>query len=89
MPANILATGTNSTPSSDVTVTSTLAVALKGVDAGPPDAGAAVDIELKDDAGAYSKVGRLTSADPSAVIMAPGTYRFTRVGGVKCGVFSG
>lgn len=89
MPTQILATAATDASSGDVTVTGTLAVALKGVDAGPPDSGALVRIELKDDAGTYTVIGKITSADPSAVITAPGTYRFSRVGGAKCGVFSG
>lgn len=85
MPTQILATGSTAASSSDVVVTSTLAVSLKGVVGGQ----AVVTIALKDDAGAYQEIGALTASSPATVISAPGTYRFTRRAGETCGVFSG
>lgn len=85
MATQILATGTTAANSSDTVIAAGTAVCLKGL-AGP---GATVNILLKDDAGNYNFVGELTSAEPVAVITAAGTYRFTRIVGVACGVFSG
>lgn len=91
MPTNVLTTGTTNTSSSDVVVTAgtVLTVCLK--DAGGPDvaSGARVDIELKDDAGAYFRFATLTPNNPALVLSGPGTYRFTRYGPASCGVFSG
>lgn len=90
MPTNVLTTGTTAADSSDVTVVAgvPLTVCLKDV-AGPAvGAGAFVNIFLKDDAGQYFKVGELTKAEPSKCIVAPGTYRFSRLAGTSCGVFS-
>lgn len=49
---------------------------------------AQVLIQLKDHAGNYIRVAELTGAVPSLMIQAPGTYRFARLPGVSCGVFS-
>jgi hypothetical protein len=91
MATEILAIGSTAASSSDVTVASgdTLTVALK--DATPPRVnGGVVKIELKADNGSYFEVGELAGANgkTGAVIDAPGTYRFTRLAGSACGVFS-
>lgn len=85
MPAQILATADTAASSLDITVTSTLAVCLKEV-SGPR---CQVSILLKDDAGNYNQIGALTGSSPATVISAPGVYRFTRLAGASCGVFSG
>jgi hypothetical protein len=84
--AEILATANTAANSADVTVAAgtPITVGLKGV----VDANALVLIYLKDDASAYNYVGRLTADVPSLMISAPGTYRFSRVVGATCGVFS-
>lgn len=84
--AEIIATASTAANSSDVVVAAgtPLAVGLKG-----QAVGALVRIYLKDDAAAYNLAGELTSQNPNTLISAPGTYRFTRVAGVSCGVFSG
>lgn len=86
MATQILATASTAADSADVTVAAgtPVTVGLKGV----VDANAAVIISLKDDAATYNVVGRLTSDVPSLMISAPGTYRFSRVAGATCGVFS-
>lgn len=86
MATQILATGSTQADSADVTVAAgtPVTVGLKGV----TDQSAVVLISLKD-AGAYNQTGgRLTSDVPSLMISAPGTYRFSRVAGATCGVFS-
>lgn len=87
MATEILATASTAANSADTAVASgeTLTVCLKGV----TDASARVLIYLKDDDSAYNLVGELNSYKPSTVIAAIGTYRFTRVAGGACGVFSG
>lgn len=83
MAEEILAIGTNMTPSGDVEVTDTLTVCLKG-------SGGAVNIQLKDDDSAYHTVDTLNTAHRAKVIAGPGTYRFVRTaGGKSVGVFSG
>ena len=85
MPNNILATGNTAADSADVVVAAgaPLTVCLKS-----PDKLADVRIKLKDDAGAYTQVGTLSKAAAALLISAPGTYRFSRVAGGSCGVFS-
>jgi hypothetical protein len=85
MATEILATASTAASSSDVVVTTAIAVSVKGV----ADGEAYVTILLKDDGAAYDVVGSLTSHSPATVISAPGTYRFTRRAGAACGVFSG
>lgn len=87
MATQILAAASTAADSADVTVAAgtPLTVGLKGV----TDQNAIVIISLKDDAPAYNVVGRLTSDVPSLMISAPGTYRFSRVAGATCGVYSG
>lgn len=83
--AELIATGTTAANSADVTVTTTaVAVALKAA-----ADGAEVVVSLKDDGGAYNIIGRITSGSPVATVSAPGVYRFSRVAGKSCGVFSG
>lgn len=90
MPTQILATGTTAANSADVVVASgdTLTVCLKDADGGRALSAALVHILLKDDAGAYMRVDTLTGARPALAIIAPGTYRFSRIAGTSCGVFS-
>lgn len=91
MATQILAAGTTAADSSDVAVVAgtPLTVCLKDA-AGPDVLGSAVvNILLKDDAGQYFRIGSLTGTSPAIVIDAPGTYRFSRLAGVSCGVFSG
>jgi hypothetical protein len=87
MATQILATAATAADSADVDVVAgtPLTVSLKGV----VDGAASVVILLKDDASAYNIVGALNSHAPSTLISAPGTYRFTRIAGATCGVFSG
>ena len=80
--ANILTTATTDASSSDQTITSDTVFGLKG-----SSQGARVRIELKDDGSAYNVVGYLTNEEPAKVLSA-GTCRFTRMGGVSCGVYS-
>lgn len=90
MPTQVLAVGSTAADSSDVVVAagSTLTVALN--DAAGPDTPypAEVDVLLKDPAGQYFRVDKLTPAKP-ALVLAAGTWRFSRVAGTSCGVFSG
>lgn len=91
MPTEILAVNTTAADSSDVVVAAgdTLTVCLKDA-AGPGVLGGAlVRISLKDDAGQYFQVDTLSGSKPALVITGAGTYRFTRVAGPSCGVFSG
>ncbi|MBZ9973505.1 hypothetical protein LB517_28145 [Mesorhizobium sp. BR1-1-12] len=82
----LLATGSTAASSTDLTIAAgtPVVVCLKGV----ADGGALVIVSLKDDAGAYNVIWRLTSGSPVIEITGPGTYRFTRVAGSACGVFS-
>ncbi|ULK98848.1 hypothetical protein [Bradyrhizobium sp. I71] len=92
MATQILAVGTNALSSSDVTVTSgsSLTVALKGDNGARVNSGAVVKIELKADDGNYYEVGELSgyTGKTGTMIDAPGTYRFSRIAGGACGVFS-
>lgn len=91
MPAELLAIGTNEFSSADQVVAAggTLTVALKDA-AGPEvDGSPIVLIQLKDNAGQYFTVDTLSWQKRAVVIVAPGTYRFTRQAGSSCGVFSG
>lgn len=91
MATEILAVGTTAVDSADVVVAAgtPLTVGLK--DAAGPDISdtAIVYISLKDDAGQYFRVDALTPAKPALIIYGAGTYRFSRLAGVACGVFSG
>lgn len=85
MATQLLAAGTTAADSADVTVVAgtPVTVALKAA-----ADGAEVAVKLKDDGAAYNIVGRITSSAPALMISAPGTYRFSRVAGATCGVFS-
>lgn len=87
MPTQILATASTAANSADIVVAdgASLTVGLKGV----ADTKARVLIFLKDDGGGYNGVGELSALRPATVIAAPGTFRFTRIAGAACGVFSG
>lgn len=88
MATQILAVGTTAADSADVVVTTPVTVCLKDA-AGPYVAsGAHVNVSLKDDAGQYFIVDQMTNGKPAIVISGPGTYRFSRLAGVGCGVFS-
>ena len=93
MPSEILAIGTTAANSSDQVVAAgtPLTVCLKdavGVTAIGQTAN--VDILLKADSGAYFKVDYLSAFRPALMIVAAGTYRFSRTAGKDpCGVFSG
>lgn len=90
MPAEILAIGTTSADSSDVVVAAgeQLVVGLKG-SAGPAVGyGASVLVQLKTDAGTYFTIDALGGGRPALVLAGAGTYRFSRVAGTSCGVFS-
>ena len=88
--ANILTTGTSAADSADIVVTTTpLTVCLKDA-AGPlVGAGALVYVLLKDDTGQYFTFAQLDRGHPAIVLTGAGTYRFSRVAGTSCGVFSG
>lgn len=92
MATQILSVNTTAADSGDVVVAAgtPLTVSLKDA-AGPTvGAGAKVQIKLKDDAGEYFYVATLSAPDrASLVIYGAGTYRFSRIAGVSCGVFSG
>ena len=83
--AEVLATGSTGADSGDIAIASgsSLTVGLKGV-----TADAKVLIKLKDDTGGYNVVDTLTANSAVKLIVAPGTYRFTRVAGASCGVYS-
>lgn len=92
MPSEILAVGTLAANSTDQVVSAgtPLTVCLK--DAAGPSVGASaqVDILLKDDAGQYFQVDSLNAKRPAVMLVAAGTYRFSRVESAHaCGVFGG
>lgn len=92
MPSEILAVGTTAANSTDQVVSAgtPLTVCLK--DAAGPSVGdkVAVDVLLKADSGEYFKVDYLNNIRCAVMIVAPGTYRFSRLAGSdSCGVFSG
>lgn len=91
MATEILATGTTGADSSDVVVAAgtPLTVCLKDAAGAHVASGAEVRVSLKDDAGVYFQVDTLTGSRPALVITGAGTYRFSRLPGVSCGVFSG
>ena len=89
MATQILAVGTTAASSSDVVVSSgtPVTVVLNNTDA-PVPASAQVKVEIKDPAGVYFEMARLTSSPPATSIVAAGTYRATRLAGASCGVFT-
>ncbi|MBX4992303.1 hypothetical protein ABID08_000734 [Rhizobium binae] len=86
MATELLAVGSTAANSADLVVASgsTVLIGIKGA----TTAQARVRITVKDDAGGYTDVGELTPFRPAIAITAPGTYRFSRVAGEMCGVFS-
>lgn len=91
MPTQILSVNTTAADSSDVVVAAgtPLTVCLKDAAGVSVDNAAQVRISLKDDAGQYFYVETLTGKKPALVIVGAGTYRFSRIAGASCGVFSG
>lgn len=85
MATELLATAATAANSTDLVVAAgtPVTVGLKGV-----ATGATVVVSLKDDAAAYNVVGQINSQNPATMISAPGTYRFSRIAGAACGVFS-
>lgn len=85
MPTQILPAAATAANSADVVITAggSLTVGLKGI-----VGSARVQIKLKDDAGGYNNVGELNINEKVVCIVAPGTYRFARLAGGTCGVFS-
>lgn len=83
--AELIATANTAANSGDLTVVAgtPVTVGLKGW-----ETGALVYIFIKDDAAAYNLIGKMTAYEPFTVITGPGTYRFSRVAGSACGVFS-
>lgn len=94
MATELLAVGTTAADSGDLVVSAGTPVTVSLKDAAGPvvAAGANVLIQLKDDDGQYFTVGTLSSPEKgriATVIYGPGTYRFSRLAGTSCGVFSG
>jgi hypothetical protein len=87
MAAELLSTASTAANSSDVTVTASAPVTVCMKDQADPRA--LINILLKDEDGAYHKVGELTPAQHRLVITGPGLYRLSRVAGYTCGAFSG
>lgn len=92
MATEILAVGTTADNSSEVTVTAgaPVTVCLKdvaGLTAVPP--GCDVRILIKDDDAAFFEIGKLTAQNPATVLIGPGVYVLSRIGGgPACGAFS-
>lgn len=86
MATELLSTASSAANSSDVVIVAGTPVAVSMKDQAV--ATAQINIMLKDEDGAYFKVGELTAAQPFTCITAPGTYRLTRVAGATCGAFS-
>lgn len=86
MATQLIANGTTAANSADLVVAAgtPVTIVLNSI----VDDDAQVRIEIKDPASAYNAVGLLTSSAPATVIIAPGTYRFTRIAGGSCGVLS-
>lgn len=90
--AELIATGTSATSSSDITVAagSTATIFLKDADGGAIQNGARVLIEIKDTAGNYTTIGELNYQVPCLVIAGAGTYRVRRLAtGISVGVGQG
>lgn len=84
--SQILATGVGTADSGDIDITTTSIVAVKG------DATMSADfvVALKDDAGAYQPIGRITGSNKSMILHGPGTYRFSRtINSGSAGLFKG
>lgn len=80
MASELIAAGSTSATSSDITVAagSTATVFLKDADGGQMLPEARVAVEIKDSGGVYNTVGWLTDRMPAAVISGAGTYRVRR-----------
>lgn len=89
MATQLLDAGSSAASSEDLVVENgtPVTVALNDTD-GIVGLGSAVAIQIKDPDGVYFEIGRLTESNPCTVIAAAGTYRFTRIKGDSCGVFS-
>lgn len=85
MATSILATANTAADSADTAIAAGTPVALKGV----VDGAARVLIYPKNDASGYTLFSELTSHRPGTLLSGAGTYRFSRVAGGTCGVFSG
>jgi hypothetical protein len=90
MASQILAAGSGAANSSEVTVTAGTPVTVFLKDAvgieGVP-AGADVRVKVKDDAGAFFQIGKLTAEQPATVLIGPGVYIFSRTADSSaCGV---
>lgn len=88
MPTERLAVGTDGEDSADFTVAANEEATVCLKDAEGPVVSGRVDIMLKDDDGQYFTVDSLTAQQPALVLTA-GTWKFRRVQGGSCGVFSG
>ncbi|UPJ55424.1 hypothetical protein [Bradyrhizobium sp. 192] len=91
MPTEILAIGTGAANSIDQVVSAGTPVTYCLKDTAGPDLGpnVQVDILLKDDAGQYFQVDSLGARKKAVMIVAAGTYRFSRIAtSDSCGVFS-
>ena len=91
MPTQILAGGTGAANSSDVTVAAgeSLTVCIKGSSAPNIPTGARIDVQIRDDVGAYWRIDSLSWANP-AVVLSAGVYRLRRTADSEsCGAFSG
>ncbi len=90
MATEIMAVADTAANSSDVVVTTDgLTVALKDAAGTRVASGAKVEIQIKDDDAEYFTIDTLNGGSkPAVFIAAPGTYRFARIAGVSCGVFS-
>ena len=91
MATEILATAATAANSTDVTIAagSTDVVFLKGLVDSPLPPPAVAPIQIKDSAGAYHEIGRLTTEKRSAILYGPATYRVARPGGITFGVEKG
>ena len=91
MATEILATGSTAASSTDVTVAAGSTDALFLKDAAGPDVleHALALIQIKNSAGAYFTVGRLTRDRPGVIVYGPATYRVNRPGGIAFGVEKG
>jgi hypothetical protein len=83
-----LSVGTNSTPSSDHTVTASETIYLNDAAGTEVNPGAQVEIQIKDPSGEYFRIDTLTGGSKPGVVIAPGVYRYVRRTAVSCGVVS-
>ncbi|MCA1361235.1 hypothetical protein I6F14_07955 [Bradyrhizobium sp. IC3069] len=81
MPTEILAIGTGAANSADQVVTASTPITYCLKDTLGPDLGpnVQVDILLRDDAGQYFQVDSLGARNKAVMIVAAGTYRFSRI----------